>query len=55
MPKSELDKAIAKLTELYDKALQNEQIHNPIAYALYHTWKEFDDKVKRPDPYGLNG
>lgn len=36
------EKAVKHLSNEYKKALYNERIHDPIAYALYHTWKKFD-------------
>lgn len=38
----DFEKAIKYLSNEYKKALNNERIHDPIAYALYHTWKKFD-------------
>lgn len=35
-------KARERLNIEYDKALNNQRIRNPIAFALYQTWKEFD-------------
>lgn len=37
-----LNKAIKMLKEQYEKAKKLEWVHNPIAYALYHVWKEAD-------------
>ncbi len=40
----ELKKAIKDLTLLYEQALQSKYIYNPLAFALYHTWKKFDGR-----------
>ena len=39
---TDLDKAIKVLKEKYEKAKTIGWVRNPIAYALYHTWKAFD-------------
>ena len=39
---TDLDKAIKVLKEQYEKAKKIGWIINPIAYALYQTWKIFD-------------
>ena len=41
-----LEKAIELLCLEYGKALSNEHIHNPLAYALYQTWKKVDERNK---------
>lgn len=41
---TELDKVIKVLKEQYEKAKKIGWIRNPIAYALYQTWKIFDDR-----------
>lgn len=40
----DLDKAIKLLKELYEKAQNMDWIKNKIAWALYHTWKIFDER-----------
>ena len=35
-------KAILKLVKVYEEAKKSEFVHNPVAWALYQTWKEFD-------------
>lgn len=37
-----LDNAIKYLQEQYDKALKIEYIKNPLAWALFQTWKYVD-------------
>lgn len=39
---TELDKVIEVLKEQYEKAKKIGWVRNPIAYALYQTWKIFD-------------
>lgn len=38
-----LRSATRQLRSLYIKAKQNVNIFDPIAYALYHTWRAFDE------------
>ena len=40
---TEIEKAIEMLKAEYERASTLSFIRNPIAYALYHTWKRFDD------------
>ena len=40
----EMQKAITKLWKNYDKALDCDFIQNPLAWALYQTWKEIDGR-----------
>lgn len=40
----DLSKAIKVLTQQYEKAKKMAFVRNPIAYALYQTWKIFDDR-----------
>ena len=42
MSMTDLDKAIKTLKEQYEKAKKIGWVQNPIAYALYQTWKIFD-------------
>lgn len=42
-----LDKAIEILKLNYDKAVTNPTIYNPIAWALYKTWRAADSKEKK--------
>ena len=37
-----LAKAIKILEKEYEKAKKLEWVHNPIAYALYKTWRQAD-------------
>lgn len=38
----ELEEAISYLKELYWEIKELEWVKNPIAYALYYTWRKFD-------------
>ena len=37
-----IDDAIAELRRQYEAALKLECVHNPVAWALYQTWKKAD-------------
>lgn len=39
----DLDKAIELLKSEYERAKKLEFVKNPLAYALYHTWKKVDN------------
>ena len=39
-----LRNAIALLEKEYEKALKNDFVRDPVAYALYQTWKEVDEQ-----------
>lgn len=39
--------AMQALERNYQKALNNPQIHTPIAWALYHTWRQIDTEENR--------
>ena len=43
---NELDKAIQFLREQYERAQRIEYIHNPLAWALYQTWRHVDEPPK---------
>lgn len=38
----QLNKAIKTLIAQYNNAVNNPMIRNPLAYALYQTWKKYD-------------
>ena len=40
----ELTRAIRELAKQYEKAEKLEFVRNKIAYALYQTWKIFDER-----------
>ena len=44
-----LEKALKTLIEEHQKAIGQEWIHDPVAYALYQTWKQADDERKKKD------
>jgi hypothetical protein len=43
---TDIGKAIMNLIEEYDIAKDNEYVRKPISYALYHTWRRWDEKEK---------
>ena len=45
-----LETAIKKLIQRYEKAKKLSYIIDPVAFALYHTWKEADiNRQKKED------
>lgn len=44
MSMTDLTKAIKVLKEQYEKAQKIDWVRNKMAYALYQTWKIFDDR-----------
>lgn len=40
----ELLKAIKLLIKQYGHSKQSEYVHSPVAHALFHTWKQIDEK-----------
>ena len=40
-----LEKAIKMLKEEYEEAQKQKWVQNPLAYALYHTWRKVDEKL----------
>lgn len=44
-----LGKAIEILRAEYERAVKLEWVHNPIAYALYQTWKKADERSKKDE------
>ena len=42
-----LEKAIKRLEEEYERAKKLEYVEKPLAYALYHVWKEADNDRQR--------
>lgn len=38
-----LSEAIAELRRIYEAAIKDGYVIDPLAYALYHTWKEADE------------
>lgn len=40
----ELEEAIKLLRQMYNLCKNHHHVRNPMAFALYHTWKEFDKK-----------
>ena len=44
---NELDRAVSILTKNYENAKRLKFVYNPIAWALYYTWKYFDKHRNR--------
>lgn len=44
MTDAKLEKAIAMLRAEYEAASNQPFVRDPIGYALYKTWKEFDEQ-----------
>ena len=43
VPDKKLLKAIKLLIKQYEHSKNSEYVHNPVAHALYHTWKQVDE------------
>lgn len=43
---SALEKAIGILKKKYERAKQLDFVRDPLAYALYHTWKKVDERKR---------
>lgn len=41
-----LGEAIEELVRQYDKACGQQWVNHPLAYALYHVWKEVDREAR---------
>lgn len=42
-----LDDAMQDIGKAYEEAKKLEFVNDPIAYALYHTWKKYDGRSKQ--------
>ena len=42
-----LEEAIEILKAEYERAVKLEWVHNPVAYALYQTWKKADARKRK--------
>lgn len=38
-----IDEAVEELKHKYEEAKKLDFVFSPVAYALYHTWKKYDD------------
>ena len=45
--KAKINRAIKKLNEMYEKALNSPYVKNKLAWSLYQVWKEYDNENKR--------
>ena len=43
MPDTEMLKAIKMLIKQYERSKRSDYVHNPIAHAFFHTWKQLDE------------
>lgn len=43
MPDKELLKAVEILVKQYAHSKRSDYVHNPIAHAFFHTWKQLDE------------
>ena len=43
VPDKKLLKAIELLIKQYEHSKNSEYVYNPVAHALYHTWKQVDE------------
>lgn len=44
-----IDDAIKTLKEMYETALKMPLVFNPVAWALYQTWKVYDIKGRKKE------
>lgn len=44
VPDKELLRAIKLLIKQYEHSKNSEYVHSPVAHALYHTWKQVDER-----------
>ena len=49
-----LETAIKILRQKYAEAKKCVEIYDPVAYALYHTWKEADEARLRKEKKNVN-
>lgn len=46
IPDKKLHRAVNLLIKQYEHSKNSEYVHNPVAHALYHTWKQVDEGLK---------
>ena len=44
IPDKQLRKAVNLLIKQYEHSKQSDYVHNPVAHAFFHTWKELDKR-----------
>ena len=44
VPDKELLRAIKLLIKQYEHSKNSEYVHSPVAHALYHTWRQVDER-----------
>ncbi len=42
-----IEEAIERLREEYEKVRMKQYVNDPVAYALYHVWKEADKSSEK--------
>lgn len=42
----DINAAIRDLKKLHEQACKKDFVRNPLAYALFHTWKKYDNEDK---------
>lgn len=48
VPDKELLRAIKLLIKQYEHSKNSEYVHSPVAHALYHTWKQVEERRTAP-------
>ena len=48
VPDKELLRAIKLLIKQYEHSKNSEYVHSPVAHALYHTWRQVDERRTAP-------
>lgn len=46
---TDIGHAVLDLIEEYNIAKETEYVRNPVAYALYHTWRKYDTEDRTTD------
>lgn len=50
MKYKKIGKAIGNLIEEYEYAIHNASVYKPVSYALYQTWKKWNEKEEPRRP-----
>lgn len=43
---NDIDTAIRDLKQLHERACKMDFVRDPLAYALFHTWRKYDNEGK---------
>ena len=46
VPDEKIQKAIRLLIKQYERSKNSDYVHDPVAHAFFHTWKQLDKKRK---------